>query len=172
MEAVNSLCLLVVLGRDPEAVADGDALDHEHTVAIEDLALGGGLELASVDLDLARLQRAGKGARQSAPGRGDHVVESGGRRRKVVGRDTVVVGDLGVNAEGDRFLPGGEVREALRAAEEFDFHVGAVRGFGHAGYAYPRPPERERRDDGRLERAILTGGWSMPLASSLSPLRG
>ncbi len=137
MEAVHSLCLLVVLAHEPEAIADGDALDHEHSVAVEDLALGCGLELVSVDLDLTRLQRAGKGARQSAAGGSDHVVEGGGRRGEVVGRDSVVVGDLGVNAKGDRFLRGGEVCEALRAAEEFDFDAGAVRGFGHASYRVP-----------------------------------
>ncbi len=152
MEAVHSLCLLVVLGRDPEAVADGDALDHEHTVAVEDLALGCGLELVSVDLDLTRLQRAGEGVGQSAAGGGHHVVEGGGRRREVVGRDAVVVGDLGVNAEGDRFLPGGEVREALRAAEEFDFDAGAIDRVGHAGYRVPEASGRRN--------AVTAGGSS------------
>jgi hypothetical protein len=49
---------------------------------------------------LTRFQRAGKGARQS-PARGrDHVVQRRGARRKVVGADAIVLGDLGMDAEG------------------------------------------------------------------------
>ncbi len=172
VEAVHSLCLLVVLAREPEAIADGDALDHEHPVSLEDLTLGCGLELAFFDLDLTRLQRAGKGARQSAPGGSDHVVEGGGRGREVVGRDSVVVGDLGVNAEGNRFLPGGEVREALRAAEEIYIDTGAIGGVGHAGYRVPEAAGTQNAVTAGAARAgDLSGGWSTPLASTPRPLR-
>ena len=64
MEAVHSLDLLVMVGADArQLVAHRDPLDHEHAVALEDLALRLGLERVLLDLDPARLQRARERAR-------------------------------------------------------------------------------------------------------------
>ncbi len=132
MEAVHALHLAPLLGRDaPESVAHGDPLDHEHTVAIEDLALGLDFQVLLLDLDLARLQRTREGAGQSAARGGHDVVERRGLRGEVAGRDAVVVGDLRVHAEGDRLVCRRKVREALRTPETLDGHAGDVRGLGH-----------------------------------------
>ncbi len=103
MKAVHALDLLVLVGAHAgEPVAHRDPLDHEDSVALEDLALRLGVERVTFDLNPARLQRAREGARQSASRGGDHVVEARGLRCEVLGRDAVVLGDLGVNAELDR----------------------------------------------------------------------
>jgi len=67
-----------------------------------------------VDFDLTRFQRAGKSARQSAAGRGDHVVKRRGVGRILLSRDAVVLGHLGVHTKGHRLLLGGKVRKPLR----------------------------------------------------------
>jgi hypothetical protein len=102
VEAVDALRLLTLLLRHGQAVVGRDPFDHEHAVALEDLADGLDLISLRIDFDLTRFQRAGKGARQSPARGGDHVVQRGGARRKVVGADAVVLGDLGVDPEGDR----------------------------------------------------------------------
>ena len=103
---MHALGLFPLLRPNRKAVADRDPLDHEHLVALEDLADGFYLVLLRVDLDLTRLQRAGKGAGQSAAGGGHDIVERRGVRREVLGLDPVVLGDLGVDAEHDRLLLG------------------------------------------------------------------
>jgi hypothetical protein len=102
VEAVDALRLLTLLLRHGQAVVGRDPFDHEHAVALEDLADGLDLIPLRIDFDLTRFQRAGKGARQSATGRGDDIVERRGVRRKLLGIDAVVLGDLGVDPEGDR----------------------------------------------------------------------
>jgi hypothetical protein len=54
------------------------------------------------DFDLARCQRAGKGAGESAACRCDDVVDSRGVRRGLRRVHTVVLGDLAVDAKGHR----------------------------------------------------------------------
>ncbi len=83
------------------------------------------LNLVSVglDFDLTRLQRAGKRAGQSpASGRHD-VVERRRVRGEVRCGDPVVLGHLGVHTEGDRLVLGGQVGQALRAAEPLDAYT-------------------------------------------------
>jgi hypothetical protein len=89
-------------------------------VVLVDLADRLDLVLVLLELDLTRFQRAGEGAGQSPAGRGDDVVERRRVRREGVRRDAVVLGDLGVHAEGHRFVLGGQVRQALRPAEALD----------------------------------------------------
>jgi hypothetical protein len=120
---VRTLRLLpLVLGHlDP--VVHSDPLDHEHAVLVLDLALGLDVVGGSLNLDLTRLQRAGKGARQSAGGCRHHVVESGGLRRELVRVGAVVLGDFRVHSEADRLVGGGNMSQALRPAEPLDSHV-------------------------------------------------
>jgi hypothetical protein len=101
VEVVNAVDLVApVVGDAAQPVGHDDALDDQGLVLEDDLADRLDVEVILANVDVTRLQRAGKGARQS-PARGrDHVVQRGGARRKVVGRDAVMLGDLGMDAEG------------------------------------------------------------------------
>jgi hypothetical protein len=84
-----------------------------------------------IDLDLTRLQRAGEGASQSAAGCGHYVVECGGVGRVLLRPDAVVLGDLGVHAEHDRRLLGGQKGKPLRATKPLNPHPRDVRDGAH-----------------------------------------
>jgi len=81
------------------------------------------LQLILLDGDVARFQRAGKGAGQSAAGGGHDVVKSRGVRWILIRLDAIVHGHLGVNAEGHRLLLGGQVGQPLRATQALDAHA-------------------------------------------------
>jgi hypothetical protein len=102
---------------------DADPLDHQH--AVLDLDLAPALDVVGVplDFDLTRLQRAGKGARQSADGRGHHVVEGGRLRRSLLGINAVVLGHFGMNPEAYRPVGGGNVGQPPWSAEPLDADV-------------------------------------------------
>ena len=131
VEGVHPLGLRSPLGRDREPVTHVDALDDQYAVLGLDLADGLYVVALRIDFDLTRLQRAGEGAGQSAAGGGHHVVERGRVRRILIGLDAVVLGDLGMHAEDDRRLLGGEVGESLRPTEPLDPNPGNVRDHTH-----------------------------------------
>jgi hypothetical protein len=126
VEGVHPLGLRSPLGRDREPVTHVNALDDQYAVLGLDLADGLYVVALRIDFDLTRLQRAGEGASQSAPGGGHHVVQRSGARRVLVGPNTVVLGNLGVHAEDGRCLFGGQVGEPLRPAKPLDPHPGDV----------------------------------------------
>jgi hypothetical protein len=111
-----------------------DPLDHEDTVFGLDLADRVGDESSLSRADLTRLQRASEGAGQSAGGGRDDVV----KRRSVLGlaaaRNAVVVGDLVVNAEGDRVALARYKRAAKRAAHALDPNPRVVTDLGHRSH--------------------------------------
>jgi len=119
-----------VLG-DGEAVIDPDPLDHEDAVFGLDLA--GGLDLVAlgIDVDVTRLQRAGKRTGQSPTGRSDDVVERRGVRRIPLRIDAVVLGHLRVDPESDGALLGGQVGEPLGAAEPLNPDLRGVGEVSH-----------------------------------------
>ena len=114
-----------------EPVAHVDAFDDQYPVLCLDLTNGFDLIAFGIDLDLTRFQRAGEGAGQSAAGSGHYVVECGGVGRVLLGPDTVVLGHLGVHAEHDRRLLGGQKGETLRAAKTLNPHARDVRDVAH-----------------------------------------
>jgi hypothetical protein len=132
VEAVDALDLVArVIGDPAQPVGHVDALDDQGLVLEHNLADRLDVEVISPDLDVTRFQRAGKGARQS-PTRGrDHIVKRGGTRRKVVGPDAVVLGDLGMDTEGHRLLFGGQVRQPLRTAQALDPDTRGIGDLGH-----------------------------------------
>ena len=131
METVYSLDFRSLVVRHRQRVVDDDPLDYEHAVAVVDLAAGLHLVTVPLHFDLTRLQRAGKGAGQSAAGGGHHVVERGGVRRVVLGAHAVVLGHLGVDAERHRVVLGRQVGEPLRATEALGEALGeALTGEG------------------------------------------
>jgi hypothetical protein len=137
VEAVDPFDFLTAIRRNCESVVHRDSLDHEHVVLGLDFADGLDLELFALDFDLTRLQRAGKGAGQSAACRSDDVVE--GRRvwGELLRRDAVVLSDLGVDPEYDGVLLSGKVRESLGAAEPLDPHLRHVAHVTHGRNATP-----------------------------------
>jgi hypothetical protein len=101
---------------DAQRVADVDSLDHEHAVLDLDLAGRFCSEASFAGVDLARLQRTPEGARQSARGGGDDVVERGGSLGFATRCNPVVLGDSVVDAEDDRLGLGRQVGAAERSA--------------------------------------------------------
>lgn len=112
------------VGVDGEVVRRVDALDHDHAVVLG-LDLAGDLteQVALTGWDLTRLQRASKGAGQSAAGGGDDVVE---RRRALglgSGRNAVVLGDAGVDTEHHGLRLGRDMGAAKRTANALDTYA-------------------------------------------------
>jgi hypothetical protein len=110
VEVVHARHLVAVRGGNAEPVTNRYPFDHQDAVLRLDLADRIDVVLIWIDFDLTRLQRAGKGAGQSAPGRGDHVVERRGMSRILAGADTVMLGDFRVHTERHGLLLGWEVR--------------------------------------------------------------
>jgi hypothetical protein len=134
MEAVDALDLLApVVGDAAQPVGHDDALDDQRLVLKNDLADRYDAEIIRVNIDVTRFQRAGKGARQS-PARGrDDIVQRRRARGKVVGADAVVLGDLGVDAEGHGVHLGGEVSQPLGPAQALDPDTRGIGDLGHVG---------------------------------------
>ncbi len=124
MEAVNALHLVAAVLRDAgQAVVDGDPPDHQDVVLVKDIPDRLNLVGVMLDFDLTRLQRAGERAGQSPPGGRHDVVERRRVRWEVRRGDAVVLGHLGMDAECDRLLLGGQIGQALWTAEPLDAHA-------------------------------------------------
>jgi hypothetical protein len=89
---VRALGLRALVPGDPDPVVDADPLEDQHAVLVLDLAAGLDVVPILPNFDLTRFQRAGKGAGQSAGGRGDHVVERGRLGREPLRVGAVVLG--------------------------------------------------------------------------------
>jgi hypothetical protein len=136
--ALHALGVRATVLRDGKPVVDGDALEDQDAVAVEHLTGRLDLETLGIDFDLTRFQRAGERAGQSPAGRRDHIVQRGRARREAVRWHAVVLGHLGVDAERDRLVLGGEIGKALGSAEALDADAGDVGRLGHAHHASPR----------------------------------
>jgi hypothetical protein len=131
VEAVDALDLVSTFSGDAESVANRDPLDHEYAVLGLDLPERLDVVLIGINIDLTRLQRAGKGAGQSASGRSDDVVQRRRVGRVLIGAYAVMLGDLGMHAERHGLRLGWEVSEPLRPAEPLDLHARGVGDFCH-----------------------------------------
>jgi hypothetical protein len=96
---MHPLHLLPPVRRHRDPIIDADPLDNQHAILGLDLADRLDLVALWIDLDLARLQRAGERARQSPPGGSHHVVEGGGVWRILIGTHPIVRSHLGMHAE-------------------------------------------------------------------------
>jgi hypothetical protein len=67
-------------------------------------------------IDAARFQRAPEGSGQSTAGRRHHIVQCGRMRRERLRRDSVVLGDLGVNSKNHRCLFDRQISKAHGAS--------------------------------------------------------
>ena len=84
-------------------------LGHEHFALDLYLSDGVGVEAIFVEGDVARCQRVGKSAEQSATGSSDQVIERRGMRLLRIRGDAVVLGHFVVDPEQHRFLLGGKI---------------------------------------------------------------
>jgi hypothetical protein len=114
-----------------QEVLDVDALDDKHLVLNLDLAEAFTDQPALTRWNLARLQRASKRAGQSASGCSHDVIQ----RRRMLGlaaaRDTVVIRDLVMDAEGHGLGLGRNRRAAQRASYTLDADARSIGDVGH-----------------------------------------
>jgi hypothetical protein len=122
VEPVHTLGVGAPVIGDAQAIPDVDPLDDQDPVLLLDVASRLDVVHLGIDFDLTRLQRAGKGAGQSAAGGRHHVVERGRVGWVLRRRDPIVLGHLVVHAERHRLGFGGKVGKSLRTAEPFDSH--------------------------------------------------
>ena len=121
VEAVHTLDRLADLFRRGEPQGDANTTDDEHAVLGFDLARDLGGQATAVGIDVARLQRASKGADHSTGCCGDHVVDRRGVRFCELGRiDFVMLGDRAVHAERDRLGLARQVGDPQRPLPAFD----------------------------------------------------
>ena len=104
MKAVNPGGELLGFRADSQTILDVDSPDDQNLVLDLDLTRDLCREIAFVQLDTARLQRASQGTGQSPAGRGDDVVEGRSAWREALGIDAVVFGDLGMDSKQSRFF--------------------------------------------------------------------
>ena len=128
---MHPLSFISAFLRDREPVAHVDAFDEQNAVLCLDLANRLDLIALGIDLDLTRLQRAGEGARQSTASSGHNVVQRRGVGRVLLRPDAVVLGHLGVHAEHDRRLLGGQKGKTLRATKPLNSHARDVIHLAH-----------------------------------------
>ena len=124
--------------------------DHQDVVLQLDFTDGFRDETIVRCRNLARLQRASKGAGESAGGGGDNVVQGGRVFLERSGRQLVMRGHGAVRAEDHRFAFGGQVRPANGPLDPFESDFGAVHHFSHGGHLKRCivPPRRDGWGDG------------------------
>jgi hypothetical protein len=116
-----------------QPIANAYPFDHQDSILDLDVAFRVRLQLPLPGVDPTRLQRATKGAGESAGGGSDDVVERGGPGLHPLGEAAIVLADGSVGAEHDRLRLGGEIREPLRPALADDVDPGDVGGLRCVG---------------------------------------
>lgn len=123
MYVVGALGRLPMFGIELEAVTHVNAADDKHVFFCFDFASRFRDQPALSGRNVARLQRATKGASQSAGGGSDHVVEGGRMWIVDVCINAVMLGDLGMNAEESGILFPRKVSVTKRTFDPFYPHV-------------------------------------------------
>jgi len=123
VDVVNALGRLTLFRIQLEVVAYVYTSDHQYVLFQLYFASCFRDQPAVSGRNVTRLQRAAKGAGQSAGGRGHDVIEGGCVRIVDVGIDAVMLGDFGVDAEEGGGFFGREIGAAERAFDAFDAHV-------------------------------------------------
>jgi hypothetical protein len=112
---------------------DVNASDHEDLVfGLFDFTDRLAGQPVAVRPDIARLQRASEGPRQSAGCGRDDVVERGRARLEGPGSDLVMLGHRAVDAEDDRLGLTGKIGAPDRALDALDPDLRAVHDSGHS----------------------------------------
>ena len=109
-------------------ICDVNPFNHQHIAVIIflDLALNFGREPSLTGRDLARLQRATKGARQSAGSRGNDIIQRCSVGLMNIRTYAVMFGNFGMHSEFDRFLRLGQIGPAQGPFYPFNSALGSV----------------------------------------------
>lgn len=112
-DPIDGLTLFV--GNAAQRIRHMDPSDHQDLAVLFDLAYDRSDECPTACIDVTRLQRASEGTGQSAPCRGDEVVDCRCVRRERVLVNAIVLRDLAVNTEADGIRATRHVRCPQRA---------------------------------------------------------
>jgi hypothetical protein len=118
-----------------------DALEDEDALLNFDFAVGLAYQTSIRRIHLAGLQRASEGARQSAGGGRDDVVERSRMLGLAASSDLVMVRDRVVNAERNRLFLGREIGTTQRPVHSFDPDLRVVDDFSHTSRTLPHQPQ-------------------------------
>ncbi len=106
-----------------EMVVHADAPEDQHPILFLDFTDDLSPQVVPFEFDLARCQRAGKGARESAASRRHEVVERGRAFSELRQIGPVVLRNGPMHAELDQPVLGRQLRDAVRTAFAVNGHV-------------------------------------------------
>jgi hypothetical protein len=109
VEAKHSFGSFAFVRGDFEMIGHMDTLDHQNVAILLDLAACFRGQKTGAGRNLARFQRAAKGARQSAGRGGYHIVEGRGVGFVNLGINAIMCGDLGMDSKKDGPIFLGEI---------------------------------------------------------------
>ena len=136
MDRVDSLDRLAVTIRRRQVVNDANAFDDQDLLL--ELHFANSVSGQLFDLDLARYQRAGKSARQSAGRRSDDVVERRRMRLVSICTDAVVFCDSAMDPKPDRLPLSWQPSQPNRPSFTFNADFRPVHDVTHC--LFSRPP--------------------------------
>jgi hypothetical protein len=138
MHGMGSLDLFPQSGIHVEIVAHAYAPEDQHPIFFLDFTDYFSAQVVTLEFDLARCQRAGECAKESATSGGHDVIDGGRVGSKLIRLDTIMLGHGPVDAEQDRLIFSRKKSLPQTAFHALNRHVGLVHDFGHA--TLPPPP--------------------------------
>ncbi len=99
---------------------------HQHCPIFFDFPGNFARQIVGAHGDLARSQRAGKSARESASGRRNDIVDCRRVRLRLAHINAIVLGDRAVDTKQDRLAFGRKCGRSERTAESANMHLGFV----------------------------------------------
>lgn len=135
---VRSLRGLPLVPTKLQMIPNVNPLDHEHFVFRLNLPSDFRKQPAVARGNLARLQRAPEGARESPAGRGHDVIKGGCVRLMLPDVNPVMLGYRSVNAEQNRRRLGREIRPPQRSPDAFDANLRGINDVAHEIASFSR----------------------------------
>jgi hypothetical protein len=136
VQTVGTHCRLAFVGGKAQVIRYVNAPHNQHIPLLFDLADRLRGESSFSSRNIARLQRASQGTRKSTGGRSYEIVQGCGVRFEDLWIHAVMLSDLRVNAEIDRFRLYRQIGSAQRAFHALYAHVGAI----YDSFVHRRPP--------------------------------
>ena len=123
---MHTLCGFAFVLRHLQHVLHVDAPQHQHCPVFFDLPDNLDRQVVGPNRDLARSQRAGKCARESASGRRNDIIDRRRVRLRLAHVDAVVFGNSTVYTEDDRLTLSRKSGRAEGTAKSANLHLGFV----------------------------------------------
>lgn len=117
---MRSLSNLVLVGCETKLICHDDAPHHQHLIFLANFPNDVRHQSTIIGGDPTRLQRATKGADQSAGGRSDEVINRCCMRFVFRHVDAIMLGDFGVGTKRNGLITGGQISESLWTANALD----------------------------------------------------